>query len=63
MPEITRRNPSVNSKPEKQPATQAPAPAPDPFDPATYRVPLSLEAAAGVKQILTSLTVRTPDKS
>ena len=65
MPRITERNPSVNSKPENQPATPAPAPAPapDPFDPATYRVPMSLEAAAGVKQILTSLTVRTPDKS
>jgi hypothetical protein len=63
MPQITGRNPSVNSKPEKQPATPAPATPPDPFDPATYRVPLSLEAAAGVKQILTSLTVRTPDKS
>jgi hypothetical protein len=36
---------------------------PDPFDPATYKVAQTLAAAAGVKQHLTDLPVRTPDKS
>jgi hypothetical protein len=36
---------------------------PDPFDPATYRVNMSLDAAAGVKQVLTCLTVRVPDRT
>jgi hypothetical protein len=49
-------------------ADSTPKPAPDtagldPFDPNTYKVRQSLAAAAGVKNVLTDLPVRTPDKS
>jgi hypothetical protein len=45
------------------PLTTVSGPGPDPFDPATYRVHVSLEAAAGVEQVLTGITVRTPNKA
>jgi hypothetical protein len=35
----------------------------DPFDPATYKTAQTLAAAAGVKEVLTDLQVRAPEKS
>jgi hypothetical protein len=52
-------NPSADGRKE-QPAAEA---APDPFDPATYKVAQNLAAAAGVKKHLTELAVCTPNKA
>jgi hypothetical protein len=41
----------------------APSPALDPYDPATYRKSVCLEAAAGVKKELTDIRVGTPNKA
>jgi hypothetical protein len=38
-------------------------PAPDPYDPASLRLPTDFGAAVGVKKILTQIPVRKPDKS
>jgi hypothetical protein len=45
------------------PVVEIPGGVLDPFAPDTYKVPQSLDAAAGVKKHLTELSVRTPDKS
>jgi hypothetical protein len=62
-PNASDSTPPDPAGPETPATLTPPAVAPDPFDPATYRVKQNLMAAAGVRQVLTDLPVTPPQKS